>query len=177
MTKCKETFTTWSKSPLSADRNGAMQFLYLNRNRFFGLGGWMNADRYARNTVVDRIRFFGPRMKRTDVFTDAFDIPLSPTDFVFCDPPYPDTNNKSCYDIDNATVLDLNLRYLTVVANAKCPFLFITKNVPSVMDAVKLLGVYYEVKRWSFRKPGKDVQISEELWISKEEPKNPFEIS
>lgn len=175
--KCKSTFLSWVKMEQSQDAISATRFLYLNRNRFFGLGGWMNADRYARNTVVERIRFFGPRMASTTFYDNAFQIELMPTDFVFCDPPYPETNNSSCYNVDDATVLDINLKYLNRVKLAGCSFLFITKNVPQVLSEVKRLNLHYDVKHWTFRRPGKDVQLSEELWITKSEPVDPFDFS
>lgn len=175
--KCKKTFSEFVSLPSVVGREGAMRFLYLNRNRFFGLGGWMNADRYARDTVLERIKFFGPRMKNTTVLSDAFDIKLKPTDFVFCDPPYPKTNNKACYEIDDDAVLDINLRYLRLVSDAGCPFLFITKNVPPVLEMSNQLGLHHDVKRWTFRRPGKDVQLSEELWIKRVPLKDEFDFS
>lgn len=167
--KDKTIFTKWYKETTStiSDEESAMRFIYLNRNRFFGLGGWMCADRYARKKVIERITFFSPRMSNTKIYNDAFSIPLTESTFVFCDPPYPETDNASCYKVDNTKILDLNLNYLKRVIDSNCQYLFITKNVKEVNQLVNDLKCSHEVKRWSYRKPGKDPQISEEIWIYK----------
>jgi DNA adenine methylase len=171
LTKNREIFNAWVKDHTNGTQSdNAMRFLYLNRNRFFGLGGWMNADRYARDAIIERIKFYSPRMSNTVFYEDAFRIELLSDDFVFCDPPYPETNNNSCYNIDDAGVLNLNLKYLQNLKNANCKFLFITKNVSTIKNLATSLGFVTEIKRWTFRRPGKGVQTSEELWISLRTP-------
>ena len=167
--KDKIIFTNWhkEKTNILSKEDAATRFIYLNRNRFFGLGGWMCADRYARETVVDRIRFYSDKMKNTTIYQNAFDLPLLETDWVFCDPPYPETNNASCYNIKNTDILDLNKKYLHKLAEANCNFLFITKQIPEIEDLASKLKFSSEVKTWKFRKPGKQPQLSQEIWIYK----------
>jgi len=166
--KDKDKFQEWRKDKSKInDNESAMRFLYMNRNRFFGLGGWMVADRYAYKKVVERIKYFSPRMNNTEFYKDAFDIKISPDDFVFCDPPYPETNNSACYHIGNDVVLDLNIKYLNNVVKSNCKFLFITKNVKEIKDTAIQLKCEFEIKQWTFRKPGKGLMTSEEIWIYK----------
>jgi DNA adenine methylase len=167
--KDKCIFADWQKDKTSnlSKEDAATRFIYLNRNRFFGLGGWMCADRYARETVVERIKFFSEKMKSTTVYRNAFDVPLLETDWVFCDPPYPETNNASCYNIKNTDIVELNKKYLNKLKEVNCNFLFITKHIPEIQDLASELKFKSEVKTWNFRKPGKPPQLSQEIWISK----------
>jgi DNA adenine methylase len=165
--KDKDTFKKYMKPDASLSKNEkGMRFLYLNRNRFFGMGGWMVADRYARTTVVDRIKFYAPRMKNTITYDNAFSILIGKNDFVFCDPPYPETNNNACYRIEDDEILKLNIDYLKNVNDSGARFLFITKNIESIRNTANKLKLKVDVKKWTFRKPKKDPVVGEEIWIS-----------
>ena len=167
-TKDKDVFQHWLQTDKTlSNKEKALRFLYLNRNRFFGMGGWMTADRYARDAVISRILFFSDRMKNTKFFGDAFQVPITEKDFVFVDPPYPSTNNRACYNISDEKILDLNLKFLSKLNDIGCQFLFITKNVKEVKKLTDELVIPCSIKEWKFRKPGKSVQFSEELWIHK----------
>ena len=58
--KDKEIYKTFKEYCQNDSAISAGKFLYLNRNSFFGLGGWMNADRYARESVIKRLKYFSP---------------------------------------------------------------------------------------------------------------------
>lgn len=169
-TKDRETFDRLRNMEGGSVTERAARFLYLNRNRFFGLGGWMQADRYARSAIIDRIRFFSPLMARTTFSAHGcWSLPaLEAGDFVFCDPPYPDTNNAACYRVAD-DVLDLNIAYLRHVQASPADFFFISKRVIGLEDVAKdLPGVTVETRLWDFRKPGESVQQSEEICVRRE---------
>lgn len=164
--KDKKIFNEWMKDRSNlSKKDTALRFLYLNRNRFFGMGGWMKADRYARETVIERLKFFSPRMKHTEIYSDAFDIPINENDFVFCDPPYPETNNQACYKINDLEILKLNKDYLDKLVKTGCSFLFITKNITEIRNHAEKLKCKFEIKKWTYRKPKQDPVVSEEIWI------------
>lgn len=149
----------------------ATRFLYRNRNSFYGLGGWMNADRYARNTVIERIKYFSPLMKNTEFSsTDAFDLVkfFSKDAFVFVDPPYIDSNNLSCYDIkkSDSQIKNLNIEYLKCLLRSEAQFMFITKHIPVLTDLVKEYPeVKYDIRKWKFRKPQQKPSNDYEIFI------------
>lgn len=146
----------------------AVRFLYLNRNRFFGMGGWMNADRYRRQHVIDRINFFSPLMRKTELsdqgcFTFQYN---NPSDFVFVDPPYPETDNKSCYGMKKQDILQLNIDYLNFLCNSPANFFYIVKYNQQIQDQFKKYqDVVVEQKSWNFRKPGQKPQQAKELYV------------
>lgn len=146
-------------------------FLYLNRNRFFGMGGWMNADRYARTTVVERIRFFSPLMQRS-VFSaeGCWSLPVFDNGaFVFCDPPYPEANNASCYKIDD-DVEKLNRDYFSFVSDSVADFFWVTKHSDQFEEFVRSFkGVKVQKRRWDYRKPGQGVQTAYEIYASRDQ--------
>lgn len=165
--KDKETFKALvSRKSFDSKIEQAAAFLYCNRNRFFGMGGWMVADRYARKAVVDRIRYFSPLMQQS-VFTSqgCWDVSIDggADAFVFCDPPYPGTNTEACYRMD-ADVMDLNLRYFDRVANSGAKFFWVTKFSETLFTHASRPGVQVEKRNWAFRKPGKGVQEGFELY-------------
>jgi DNA adenine methylase len=165
--KDKQTFLDYQIKLGDSSDSDAMKFLYLNRNRFFGMGGWMNADRYARNIVLERIKHFSPLMKNTILSNNCFDIKINKNSFIFCDPPYPETNNEACYSIKNNDVLELNIKYLEFLSKQKCAFLFITKYIPEIMETSKSLNLDYDIKKWTYRKPQQLPQEGLELYIHK----------
>lgn len=163
--KDRELFNFWKSEKLNLGKEDAMKFLYLNRNRFFGLGGWMVADRYAREAVISRLRYFSERMKNTIFLQNCWDINLEENTLAFCDPPYPETNNKSCYKINEKEIISLNLNYLKNLKKSNCSFLFTTKLIEEIRCFCVDNNLSYDIKKWNFRKPGKEVQESEEIWI------------
>ena len=166
-TKDKATFQALTTAHLTAPVERAAQFLYLNRNRFFGMGGWMNADRYAREAVIERIRFFSPRMQQSVFSGSCWDCMFDAGGFVFCDPPYPETNNSACYKISDLETMKLNKDFLVAVSNSTDNLFWVTKHGDEMEDLAKSLGLKTEKKEWIFRKPTKGLQSSFELYISR----------
>jgi site-specific DNA-adenine methylase len=168
-TKDRDTFQSLLDTRPDDKTEIASRFLYLNRNRFFGMGGWMNADRYAREAVISRIRHFSPLMQRTVFVNSCWNLPTMGTgDFAFCDPPYPDTNNAACYRIED-DALALNRTYFDHVFDSAADFFWVTKNIPAFEEYVRdRPGVQIEARDWAFRKPGQKVQNSEEIYIRRE---------
>ena len=164
--KDKKIYKTFKEYCQNDSAISAGKFLYLNRNSFFGLGGWMNADRYARESVIKRLKYFSPLMRNTTINNDCFDINPTGKSFIFCDPPYPESNNKSCYNISD-DVLTLNLNYLEFLKESGSKFLFITKNIPIIQEKSDALNFKSDLKKWTYRKPGQGVQVSEEIYIYK----------
>lgn len=167
-TKDKAIFREWMSSIFGDRVERAAQFLYLNRNRFFGMGGWMNADRYARGAVIDRIRLFSPLMQQTSFVSSCWECQFQAQDFVFCDPPYPETNNRACYRIEDDDVLRLNLDFLHRVADSQASFFWVTKHLDVIEERAEAIsGVRVEKKVWTFRQPKKGVQTSHEIYVSR----------
>lgn len=165
--KDRQVWDTLLKSEPSNNIDQAIRFLYLNRNRFFGLGGWMNADRYCREQIIERIQFFSPRMQQTEFSSDGcFTYQyVNDDNFVFVDPPYPDTANESCYKIDKQDILQLNINYLHFLCKSKVNFFWIVKWTEAIADEFKKYDdVIVEEKEWIFRKPGKPPEKSKELY-------------
>lgn len=170
-TKDKETFARFLAMGSTGGKiERASRFLYLNRNRFFGMGGWMKADRYARGAVIERIRFFSPLMQMTQ-FSDrgCWSWEFGDGSFIFCDPPYPDTNNKSCYRIEDDDVMALNRDYMRHVANSGQSFFWVTKHSDDMEQHADMLGVSWRKRRWEYRKPGQGVQVAYELYAWRSE--------
>lgn len=176
-TKDREIWDNLLQSDPSSKVDRAIRFLYLNRNRFFGLGGWMNADRYCRDHVVNRIQFFSPLMQETQLSSEGcFHFKCdSSNDFVFVDPPYPDTANESCYKIPTQDILKLNLDYLHFLCNSKASFFWIVNFHKEIKDEfAKFSDVVVEEKEWTFRKPGKMPQKSVEIYARRKSM--PFDL-
>lgn len=167
--KDRATFNLLMASAPSDPTEQAARFLYLNRNRFFGMGGWMNADRYARRSVVDRIRYFSPLMQQTSFTASGCrTFPIESGSFVFCDPPYPDTNAAACYRNEAADIMELNRSFYAELVQSSASFLWITKFSDEFDQHAKSYdGITVEKKEWSFRKPGKAVQLAHETYASR----------
>lgn len=175
-TKDKALFQKFMADKPTSKIDIAIRFLYLNRNRFFGMGGWMNADRYARDAVISRIQYFSPLMQQTTFSTSCWDCDTPTGSFTFCDPPYPETNNAACYRIEDQKIMTLNIDYLTKVAESGENFFWVTKYLDEIAaHAATFKGVLVEKKEWEFRKPGKGVQTSHELYASRSPMIKPVE--
>jgi DNA adenine methylase len=162
-----------SGQPMAKAKRAAM-FLYCNRNCTFGLGGWNAQDRYARETIIARIRYFSPRMRATTFSADGcFACPIGaiePRAFVFADPPYPGTNNAACYGmhLDDHAVMDLQKRFLDRLAASGKSFLWTTNwSAEFEEHASDYDGLVLEKRAWSFRKPRQGVQHAEELYVTR----------
>ena len=165
--KDRATFDELRKKAITDPTERAGRFLYLNRNRFFGLGGWMNADRYARAAVVERIRFFHPLMQESTFSSKGcWDMTIENNSFVFCDPPYPETNNTACYRMDD-DVSVLNLEFFDYLHAKDVEFLWTTKFSPWFFDHASRDDTIVEKKPWTFRKPSAGVQQNFEIYASR----------
>lgn len=170
-TKDKATFKSLMADAPTSKIGQAVRFLYLNRNRFFGMGGWMVADRYARDAVVERIVYFSPLMQETVFKTSCWDVALPADGFVFCDPPYPETNNDACYKLADRHIMQLNVDFLKHVARSPSAFFWITKHSQEIEDLARSLGgLDIERRAWTYRKPGAAVQTAHEIYIRRDPP-------
>jgi DNA adenine methylase len=166
--KDKAVFKDFMSASPNTDKDRAIRFLYLNRNRFFGMGGWMNADRYARGAVIDRIGFLSPLMQSTTFSKSCWDCEFPEGSFTFCDPPYPDTNNSACYKIEDQEIMNLNMNYLSVMAETGENFFWVTKFSNEMFNHASCYDdLIVEKKEWIFRKPGKEPQVGYELYVSR----------
>lgn len=165
-TKDRTTFQEFMAADPADPTDRAVRFLYLNRNRFFGMGGWMNADRYARDTVMDRIRFFSPLMSKTTFASSCWDVPLPQNSFTFCDPPYPETNNVACYRMSkNDDVMALNVEFMSRLAESRKKFFWITKHSERMeRHASSFDGLVVEKRPWESRRPGGGKVVDFELY-------------
>jgi len=169
LTKDKALFQKFMTEKPTDKTDIAIRFLYLNRNRFFGMGGWMNADRYARDAVIERISYFSPLMQQTTFSTSCWDCDTPIESFTFCDPPYPETNNGACYRIKDEEIMKLNLDYLAKMSMNGERFFWVTKYIDQIANhATQFANIKIEKKDWVFRKPGKGLQTSYELYVSRE---------
>jgi DNA adenine methylase len=169
-TKCRDTFNLLLASEPSDKIERAARFLYLNRNRFFGLGGWTNCNRYAREEVIARIRFFSPLMQATKFSARGFKhFPLDVSGgFTFLDPPYPGANNTACYGMsEKVDPMSLAMQALDRVAASGANFLLITRHTPYFETYADRPALRVETRHWSYRKPGKRVQLGSELYVSR----------
>jgi DNA adenine methylase Dam len=152
------------------DEERALRFLYLNRNSFFGLGGWMNADRYAPRAIMSRIRYFSPLMAETQFLSGSYEHVMfvdSPQSFIFVDPPYPNANNNACYKQSVNDTVQLNIDCLNRLRNSSVSFFFVSYAHPTLVDWARLVDepIQYQVLPWKFRRPGKTVQKSAEIYV------------
>lgn len=164
--KNKEIFQSLMESHPTETIPSAIRFLYLNRNRFFGMGGWMNADRYCRDALVKRIRFFSPFMQKTQIIdTGCWDINVSQfsNPFFFIDPPYPSANNKACYEVSDKSILDLNVEYAKFIANSGYNFYFISSYHQDLESVFCREDIKCSSKNWQYRKPQQNVQDGKEI--------------
>lgn len=162
--KDKEIYINFKKNIPTNDIDNATKFLYLNRNSFFGLGGWMNADRYAYNSVIERIKYFSPLMKNTEFSNKGcYNFIPNKNSFLFIDPPYPNTNNNACYRIDN-NIMELNQNYIKWLLSFESKFLFIVKYNELLETIFKNNHIKTRKYEWSFRKPGKSIHYDYELY-------------
>jgi len=164
--KDRNTYDALKSKKPTTKLETAIRFMYLNRNSFFGLGGWMKADRYSRETIIERINFFSPKMQNTTFSSNGcFTFTPDENSFVFVDPPYPNTANDSCYKIDNTEILELNRNYIKILLSSKSDFLFIVKwNDTIAQEFAKDNTVIIEKKEWIFRKPQQKPQKDYELY-------------